>query len=85
MRLRILDLNTPWFWLTVFFQKRYGKPWIEIAIWTPNTWKNFWLNVWQWEGTPMEVGKYSTGQVNEFQEKIARMAKDIDKPRSMAN
>jgi len=30
MRLRILDLNTPWFWLTAFYvPKAYGKPWLE--------------------------------------------------------
>jgi hypothetical protein len=56
-RLRVFDWNTPWFWLTVFYQQAYGKPYLEIALWKPNTWKRFWLNVWQWEEVPDPRGQ----------------------------
>lgn len=59
MRLRILDINTPYVWLTVFFQRSYGKPWLEISFWQPNTWKNWWVHVWMWEQLPSEQGSYA--------------------------
>jgi len=49
VRLRILDVNTPWFWLTLFYQKSYGKPFLEASAWSPHSWKRWWLHVWQWE------------------------------------
>lgn len=59
-RLRVLDLNTPWVWFTIFYSPgRYGKPWLECSLWSPNSWKRFWLNVWQWEDVPDEHGKFS--------------------------
>lgn len=51
-RLRVVDWNTPWFWLTVFKyprQARHGSAYFEIQLWNPNTWQRWWLNVWQWE------------------------------------
>ena len=59
MRLRIFDLNTPWFWLTLFWQRSYGKPFIELSIWRPNSWKKWWLNVWKWEERRTETGGYA--------------------------
>jgi len=59
MRLRILDLNTPWFWLTAFYvPKAYGKPWLEVGLWKPHRWKRFWFHAWQWEKIPEETGGY---------------------------
>jgi hypothetical protein len=49
MRLRVLDINTPWFWLTVFWQRLYGKPWLEMSIWSPNTHRSWWFYAFQWE------------------------------------
>jgi len=60
MRLRIFDLNTPWFWLTIFFQRRYAKPWLEVSLWPPNTWKRWWINIWMREEWPTEMGGYAT-------------------------
>jgi len=59
MRLRMFDWNTPWFWLTIFYQRAYGKPAFELSIWPPNRWKKWWLNVWQWEKRPSETGAYA--------------------------
>ena len=52
MRLRIFDLNTPWFWLTIIFQRKYGEPWFALSLWKPNTWQKWWIHVWQWEKQP---------------------------------
>lgn len=59
-RLRIFDLNTPWFWVTVFFQRLYGKPWFELSLWKPHTFKRWWIYAWKWEPLPDERGAYST-------------------------
>ena len=67
MRLRIFDLNTPWFWLTMFYNPNpYGKPWLETSLWKPNSWKRFWVNVWQWEPMPALGGQYSINQTEEL-------------------
>ena len=55
-RFRVFDLNTPWFWLTIFFQRRYGKPWLEVLLWKPHTWKKWWVYAWKWEAVPDENG-----------------------------
>jgi hypothetical protein len=59
MRLRIFDLNTPWFWLIFFFQRNYSKPWLELSLWTPHTFQKWWIHVWQWEKIPDERGAYA--------------------------
>jgi len=60
MRLRILDLNTPWFWLTLFFNRpSYGKPKLELSLWGPHKWRNWWLHVWKWEQIGYERGGYA--------------------------
>jgi hypothetical protein len=59
VRLRIFDLNTPLFWLTVFFQRAYGKPWVEVSLWNPHQFKKWWVYVWQWEQRPDERGAFS--------------------------
>lgn len=48
-RLRVLDVNTPWFWLTVFHRRAYGRPRLEISVWSPNRWRKWWFNFWQRE------------------------------------
>lgn len=59
MRLRILDVNTPWFWMTLFFNRHsYGKPKLELALWSPHTWQRWWLHIWKWEEIPSEQGAY---------------------------
>jgi hypothetical protein len=59
MRLRIFDLNTPWFWVTIFAQNRYAKPWFEISVWSPNTFKKWWIHFWMREPWPDERGAYA--------------------------
>lgn len=55
MRLRIFDLNTPFFWLTIFYNpKHYGKPTVEAAIWEPHKFQKWWIHVWMWEKLPDE-------------------------------
>lgn len=54
MRLRVLDLNISWLlWLTVFYQRVYGKPFLECCLWRSNSWGS-WINIWKWEKIPME-------------------------------
>lgn len=52
MRLRILDLNTPWVWMTCFYSRQYGKPFLEFSLWSPQTFQRWWLHVWKWEALP---------------------------------
>lgn len=60
MRLRVFDLNTPWFWLTCFFKpQHYGKPYLELSLWKPHQWQKWWLNIWKWEEIPTETGAYA--------------------------
>lgn len=54
MRLRVFDLNTPWFWLTIFYQRLYGKPWMEVLLWEPHTFRSWWVHFWLWETIPDE-------------------------------
>jgi len=55
MRLRIFDWSTKYFWIVIFYQKRYGEPRIELSIYSPS--KHFgWFNVWQWEDVPDKRG-----------------------------
>ena len=61
-RLRIIDINTPWFWITCFWQRTYGKPRLELALWEPHKWQRWWVNFWQWEGIPDEnMGAWAKG------------------------
>ena len=65
MRLRILDLNTPWFWATIFYYRQhYGKPIIEAAIWEPHKWQKWWLHIWQHEKIPVETPMESNPREN---------------------
>ena len=59
MRLRIFDLNTPWFWLVIFHQRTYGKPWLEISLWRPHSWQKWWVYFWEREKLPDERGQYA--------------------------
>ncbi len=52
MRLRIFDLKTPWFWFVSFYQRAYGKPWLEIAIYDGRGPRKWWLHCWEWEKIP---------------------------------
>jgi hypothetical protein len=69
MRLRLLDWNTPWFWLTVFWQRGYGKPLFELSVWKPNAWQRWWLHLYQWEeirpNLPIEAVASSSGEASE--------------------
>lgn len=52
-RLRVLDINTPWFWFTIFYRPRiYGDSWLVIEFWQPHAWRKWWFHFWQWEETP---------------------------------
>lgn len=60
-RLRVFDLNTPFFWVTIFwYGRRYGKPTAEALLW-PSAHSGaklrfglWWFNFWKWEPVPME-------------------------------
>lgn len=58
MRLRILDWNTRWFWLTIFRNRSIGEPIIAVSVWHPHTWAR-WIHVWQWEPIPTFTGGYA--------------------------
>jgi len=57
MRLRIVDINTPWFWLVAFAQREYGEPRFRLAIYAPNRWKRWWFHCWKREAVPEETGE----------------------------
>lgn len=64
-RLRVLDINTPWFWLTIFYYgQRYGKPSFELLAWDPHTWQKFWFHAWKWEDISVDRGEYA--QASEY-------------------
>ncbi len=52
-RLRVFDVNTPWFWFTIFYHPViYGQSWFRIELWEAHrrdgkAW--WWFNLWQWE------------------------------------
>ncbi len=57
MRLRLIDLKTPWFWLVVFYrQAPYGKPWLECSVFSGIGHKRWWWCWWQWEQEPERHG-----------------------------
>lgn len=56
MRLRVLDVNTRWFWFVIFAQRVYGKPRIEALLYPPNRWGGSWFHVWRREPFPDERG-----------------------------
>ena len=60
VRFRVLDLNTPWFWLVVFGQNIHGKARVEILVYGPQRWKRWWLHVWKREDVPAEKGAAPT-------------------------
>lgn len=56
MKLRVFDLNTPWFWLTLFYYpEHYGKPFLELSLWNPHTFKKWWIHGWIREQIPDET------------------------------
>jgi len=63
-RLRILDINTPWFWFLILYKKSYGEPFIELTIWKPHTWQKWWLYAWQWEEIPSQYPMEVKFEVN---------------------
>lgn len=59
-RLRVFDLNTPWFWLTIFYYpEHYGSPFFEIQLWEPHRQTKWWVYYWIWEPVPDETQGYS--------------------------
>ncbi len=58
MRLRILDWNTRWFWITAFwYGKRYGASMFEFSLHEPQKWSR-WIHVWLREPIPDQRGGY---------------------------
>lgn len=55
MRLRIIDLNTPWFWLVAFSQYAYGEPRFNLNVYGPQRWQRFWFHFWQRETLPEQT------------------------------
>lgn len=60
-RLRILDIHTPKFWFTIFYEPyAYGEPWFRIDFWYPHSWARWWIKrPWQWEDIPDTHGMES--------------------------
>ena len=55
-RLRFLDINTPWFWFTIFYKPlSYGDSWLEIELWEPHTHCKWWIYFYVWEDIPDSV------------------------------
>lgn len=52
MRLRIFDINTPWFWFVMFYRRECGKPHISADLYESQKWSKSWLHVWKWEKLP---------------------------------
>jgi hypothetical protein len=58
-RLRVFDLNTPWFWFTVFYNPNaYGTDWLRISLWSPHQFKKWWIHFWLWEDPPSYQGAF---------------------------
>jgi hypothetical protein len=55
-RLRVLDLRTRFFWLTVLFQVAWGRPWLEMII-SRAAARGKTLTVWAWEPIPDSVSQ----------------------------
>lgn len=56
-RLRVVDLNTPLFWFTIFYRPHiYGDSWLIIEFWEPHAWRKWWFNFWRWEDAPSGMG-----------------------------
>jgi hypothetical protein len=56
VRLRVFDLNTPWFWFTVFYEPKWGEPYLVASLWQPHKWQKFWIHFWKWEKAPIPGG-----------------------------
>lgn len=53
LRLRVLDINTPKFWFTIFYEPNaYGEAWLRIEFWHPHSWAKWWIHFWLWEEIP---------------------------------
>lgn len=56
IRLKVIDWNTWWFWLLVYYQPyAYGEPWLLIEIFEPEKiktingrFKRTWFHFWKW-------------------------------------
>ena len=57
MRLRIIDLNTPWFWFVMFYRRESG-PHVAAHLYGPQRWCKFWWNFWKWEKLPDELAAF---------------------------
>lgn len=56
-RLRVLDINTPWFWFTIFYEPHaYGDSWLRIELWNPHQWRKWWIYFWKLEEIPDNCG-----------------------------
>ena len=68
MRLRVLDINTRWFWFVCFYRKSWsgcvGRH-IEATLYGPQLWTKSWLNFWKWEPLPDMRPKMATEPANE--------------------
>lgn len=52
-RLRIFDLNTPWFWIVLFWQERR----LVVRVYPSNRWAGWWLHAFKREPIPDERGE----------------------------
>lgn len=52
MRLRILDINWPLFWLVAFYRKECGHGHIAIHFYGYQKWSGPWFHCWLWERIP---------------------------------
>lgn len=53
-RYRVLDWNTPWFWVVAFHRRSVGSAWLEVSIFGPShRWLGNWFRIRQgWEPEP---------------------------------
>ena len=66
-RFRLFDLNTPLFWVVIFFRRQYGKPWLEALVYPSQyplrpRWRRWWLHGLDWEAEPTQMGAYVPGE-----------------------
>jgi hypothetical protein len=58
MRLRIIDIATPWFWFVCFY-RRESSGHIVAHLYDGPNWCKGWFHIWKWEKLPDELGGFA--------------------------
>ena len=68
-RLRVFDLNTPWFWIVWFWYGSRGHDArMEITVYRGQSWQRFWFNCWkreEYQGLE-DFGEYAVSEAGEI-------------------